>query len=468
MIEAAGYKIESLPYKDLIKVHDILYVDGPLLSHFKDEYGNDYLCYWVDYDNRTNRLLILKSTKRDLYNYLSGGISLRNLITQLESSFVFLVDQDVNEINTSVLMLNAYSLPEEYLPDERSFFTLGLPLFYDHYLKEYSYIEKLREKSYIFKLEPTDKVHDHTISTKEAGSFLIAITKSIDSYIDYTATSKLKDIIIDRSRLNKTINQIKQKASPRVTDSSYSSFNVSLAIDTLVLKSENKIIEDWQSNLIEGFRNDVLDVDYSNQEDALAIVDRFPDPETRKKIFDPIFKILENKDISLSVRSYNKSFERDYKKSRPGENFKKQVLPKQTIEEIIEEQEQKTRIVTAVFKLPEGGTFSDFRKKELIENLLFTQEGTQPIMPIPSPIIVGDRSINLIQPLECLLMIDPAGNIQLYNTKLDLQAEATNILEAIQSINIQFIKILEEHEYKPEYVDEKTQELDRLVGKRLE
>jgi len=464
MIKPVGYRIESLPYTDLVKVQDILYVDGPLLSHFKDEYDNDYLYYWVDYDEKENRLLIVKSTKKDLYNYLSGGISLRKLITQLDSTFVFLVDQDTNEVNVNVFMLNAYSLPEEYLPDERSFYTLGLPLFYDRYLKDYSYIEKLRERSYIFKLEPTDKVHDHTVSTNEAGSFLIAITKSIDSYIDYTATSKLKDIIIDRSRLNKTINRIKQKASPRVTDSSYSSFNVSLAIDTLVLKSENKHIEEWQNDLIEGYKNDVLDVDYSSQEDAIAIVERFPDPETRKKIFDPIFKILENQDVSLSVSSYNKSFERDYKRSRPAESFKTQVLPKQTIEDIIEAQEQKTRIVTAVFKLPAGGTFSDFRKKELIENLLFTQEGTQPIMPIPSPIVVDDRSINLIQPLECLLMIDPNGNIQLFNPKLDLQAESTNILEVIDQIKIQFIKIWDEHESKPDYVDEKTQELDRLVG----
>lgn len=465
MIKPAGYKIESLPYKDLVKVQDILYVDGPLLSHFKDEHDNDYLYYWVDYDSKLNRSLIVKSTKKDLYNYLSGGISLRKLITQLDSSFVFLVDQDANEVNVNVLMLNAYSLPEEYLPDERSFYTLGLPLFYDHYLKDYSYIEKLRERSYVFKLEPTDKVHDHTVSTKEAGSFLIAITKSIDSYIDYTATSKLKDVIIDRARLNKTINQLKQKASPRVTDSSYSSFNVSLAIDTLVFKSENKHIEEWQNDLIEGYKNDVLDVDFSSQEDAGIIVERFPDPETRKKIFDPIFKILENKDISLSVSSYNRGFERDYRRNRPGENFKTQVLPKQTIEDVIEAQEQKTRIITAVFKLPAGGTFSDFRKKELIENLLFTQEGTQPVMPIPSPIVVGDRSVSLIESFECLLMIDPKGNIQLFNPKLDLQAEANNILDAIESINIQFIKLLEQHEDKPDYVDEKTQELDRLIGK---
>jgi hypothetical protein len=464
MIKPAGYKIEALPYKDLTKVQDILYVDGPLLAHFKDDKDKDYLAYWVDYDEQTNRVLIFEASKRDIYNYLSGGISLRRLICQLDTSFVFLVDQDSNEINNDVLMLNAFSLPDEYLPDERSFYTLGLPVFYDHYLRSYSYIDLLRARSYIFKLEPTDNIHDHTVSTKEAGSFLISITKSIDSYIDYTATSKLKDIIIDRARLNKTINQIKQKASPRVADSCYDSFNVSLAIDNIVLKSEYKEIEEWQNGLIESYKNDVLDVDYSSQEDAIAIVERFPDAESRKKIFDPIFKILENRDVSLSVSSYNKSFERSYKKSRPGEKFKTQILPKQTIEDLLEAQEQKTRLVTAVFKLPEGGAISDFRKKELIENLLFTQEGNQPVMPIPSPIVGDGQSINLIQPLECLLMIDSRGYIQLFNSKLDLQADANNILDAIDLINEQFIGILNKHKANPEYVDEKTQELDRLTG----
>ncbi len=463
MIEIVGYKIESLPYNDLVKVHDILFVDGPLLTHYKGHNDKDYLFYWVDYNEDVNRILVFEISKSELYNYLSGGISLRMAICQLDSTFVFLIDQDVNGENKNVVMLNAFSLPDEYLPDEKSYYSLGLPLFYDRYLKAYDYINVLRSQSYIFKLEPTDNVHDHTVSTKEAGNFLIGITKSIDSYIDYTATAKLKDVIIDRSRLNKTINQIKQKASPRVADSSFSSFNVSIAIDNIVIKSEYKQIEDWQSSLIDNYKNDVLDVDYSSQEDAVAIVERFPDAESRKKIFDPIFKILENKDVSLSVSSYNKGFERSYKKSRPGEKFKTEVLPQQTVDDLLLEQQQKTQIVTAVFKLPAGGAFSDFRKKELIENLLFTQEGNQPTIPIPSPIVVGEQSVVLLRPLEFVLMIDSLGNIQLFNSKLDIQAESLNFLDAIEFVKQQFVELFNKHVSNPDYVDEKTQEIDKLT-----
>lgn len=466
MLTTAGYKIEDLPYKNLTKVQDILYADGPILTHYNDLKLDDFLSYWVDYNETFNRWLIFKTEKRSLYNYLSGGISLRTLIELLDSNFVFLIDEDNSGNILNVVMLNAYALPEDYLPDDRSFYTLGLPSFYDIYLVKNQYIERLRERSYIFTLEPTDEVHDRAVSSKEAGAFLIDITKSIESYIDLTAMDSLKNSIVDRAKLNKTINQLKQKVSPRIADTAYSSFQVSVAIDTVVLQPENEHIKNWKNELIEGYKNDVLDVDFTNIEDAKAIVNRFPDTESRKKIFDPLFKILCNKDISLSVTSYNKGFVRNYKRGRPTEHFKEQILPRISLEEYILAQEKRSQIVTAVFRLPQGVNLSEFKKKELIENLLFTQEGNQPTIPIQSPITVGDRLIELSVPLECTLMIDSVGNIQMFNTVLELQAEGNNMPEVIESIKRQFIDLVDFKNVNPNFIDEKTRELDKLLIKK--
>lgn len=463
MIGLAGYRIDRLPFEKLEKVQDILYADGPILSHYSTSRGKDILFYWVDFDEICNRWLTWETSKKDLFDYLSGGISLFQYLSERCPEYLFIIDIDANNQHKNAVMLNSYAIPEEYYPNEDSYFTLGLPTFYDYYLTDGSYISRLREHSYVFNLTPTDVVYATTIAAKEAGQFLLSITKSIESYIDVTATDKLKYQIGDRSRLNRTINQIKQKVSPRISDSVFGSFQVSIAIDTLTLPVGNKEIEKWGKEVVESYKNDVLDVDYTNEDDAAAIISRFPDAEVRKKIFDPIFRILENPAYSLKVTSYNNSFKRDYKKKRPGENFKVQILPQQSLEEILILQERKAKIVTAIFKLPQGGSISDLKKKELFENLLFTQEGTEPKIPITSPITSGEISINISRPLECTIRIDDNGNIVLSNVKLGLFAEGVDVKAVVELISQQFLELYNQHISNPEYVDEKMQELDRII-----
>ena len=54
MIQLRG--IESkFPTKDLRKVTDLIYFDGPFLSHYVSKSGDNYLSYWVDYNFFNNR-----------------------------------------------------------------------------------------------------------------------------------------------------------------------------------------------------------------------------------------------------------------------------------------------------------------------------------------------------------------------------------------------------------------------------
>jgi len=464
MNEVAGYKIDKLPYEALEKVQDILYADGPILTHYRNARGKNILFYWVDFNEVANRWLIWETNKKDLFDYLSGGISLFEYLNERCPEYLFIADMDNNEHVMATVMLDSFAIPEAYYPNENSYFTLGLPIFYDFYLSDGSYISRLRERSYVFNLKPNDVVHATTVAAKEAGQFLINITKSIESYVDITATDRLKNEIGDRGRLNRTISQLKQRTSPRIADTLFGSFEVSIAMDTVALSTGNAEIDDWSKDIITAYQNDVLDVDYSSEEDAVAIIDRFPDAESRKKIFDPIFKILENPAYSLTVSAFNSSFKKDYRKNKPAERFKEKVLPKQTIEEILNQQEQKAKLVTAIFRVPEGGSISDLRKKELLENLLFTQEGNQPTYPITSPIIAGDLVVITTSPIECALTVDNHNHIILAHTKLGLYAEGADMKEVVDAISRQFVELYQRHLDDPGYVDEKTQELDRLVS----
>lgn len=51
-----GIRIKNLPF-NLTKKGDILFADGPILSHFVSDDGNDYLMFWVDQDKESNRCL---------------------------------------------------------------------------------------------------------------------------------------------------------------------------------------------------------------------------------------------------------------------------------------------------------------------------------------------------------------------------------------------------------------------------
>jgi hypothetical protein len=52
-----GTALDKLPYKGLFKVSDLLYYEGPLLSHFRDSNDNHFFFYWVDVNEVYNRWL---------------------------------------------------------------------------------------------------------------------------------------------------------------------------------------------------------------------------------------------------------------------------------------------------------------------------------------------------------------------------------------------------------------------------
>ena len=50
-----GFSI-NFDFSKLIKVADLIYYDGPLLSHYVSNKGENYLFYWVDVDNEYNSI----------------------------------------------------------------------------------------------------------------------------------------------------------------------------------------------------------------------------------------------------------------------------------------------------------------------------------------------------------------------------------------------------------------------------
>jgi hypothetical protein len=72
--------LTALPMGGLRHVRDLIYFDGPLLSHFKHPKGDDYLYYWCDCDEQANRWMVLRVTETSILWLTSGRWTLDTVI----------------------------------------------------------------------------------------------------------------------------------------------------------------------------------------------------------------------------------------------------------------------------------------------------------------------------------------------------------------------------------------------------
>jgi len=111
-----GILLEKLPVKELHKVSDLIYYDGPLLSHFQSNNNENYLFFWTDVDDTFNRWLVVRVSIERLQAYLNGKLSFYNIITEPNDNFVYKVDIDADLNYHNVLMLFPEQIPQSYLP----------------------------------------------------------------------------------------------------------------------------------------------------------------------------------------------------------------------------------------------------------------------------------------------------------------------------------------------------------------
>jgi len=65
----SGFNIH-FDFGKLTKVSDLIYFDGPLLSHYMSSKGENYLFYWVDVDETYNRWMVVRTDIITIQQYL--------------------------------------------------------------------------------------------------------------------------------------------------------------------------------------------------------------------------------------------------------------------------------------------------------------------------------------------------------------------------------------------------------------
>ena len=115
--------IETLP--KLSKVRDLIYFDGPLLSHYQSENGENFLFYWIDSDETNNRWLIFRMSLSNIYKYVEKHISLHDIFTKNDNEIIYKVDIDNDLRYTNLSLVKIQELPLIYLPDPDSYYSFG-------------------------------------------------------------------------------------------------------------------------------------------------------------------------------------------------------------------------------------------------------------------------------------------------------------------------------------------------------
>ena len=117
-----GFDIK-FDFRKLIKIADLIYFDGPLLSHYMSEKGENYLFHWVDSDDKHNRWIVFRTDIISIQQYLEKKINLRSLTIEANDGFVYSVDIDDALDYSNIKAVPIAALPEDYIPTEKSFYT---------------------------------------------------------------------------------------------------------------------------------------------------------------------------------------------------------------------------------------------------------------------------------------------------------------------------------------------------------
>ncbi len=117
MIPMTGTKLEKFPLPQLNVVADLVYYDGPLLTLWEDDLKESYyFYYWCSVDDHHNRWLVFRVTERQIRGYLTGQLSLREVILNPVDRYYFLGDLDDDLEWQQVYLVMPDDLPKSYLP----------------------------------------------------------------------------------------------------------------------------------------------------------------------------------------------------------------------------------------------------------------------------------------------------------------------------------------------------------------
>ena len=109
-------------FSELEKVRDLMYFDGPLLTHFQNRHGEDFLFYWVDCDEKLNRWMVVRLDEASILRLVNRVVPIDFVIPKLcRDDFVVFIDTADNHATRASTLVAIQDIPQEYLPSEGAY-----------------------------------------------------------------------------------------------------------------------------------------------------------------------------------------------------------------------------------------------------------------------------------------------------------------------------------------------------------
>jgi hypothetical protein len=437
-----GNRISGLPYGNLKLVNELMaFNDNPVLLHLVNDKGEDVIAYWVEFGEGAIRWLYFGISKTELYLYLSKRVTLKYILENLAVQYVFLVDKGSSDETMNATMLSRYEIPSNYIPGESSFFIEDMSEYYQDYLHEIDYHQNLTEQSYIIRGTPSDRKHSTYLSAKDGAFILSSIVQSTEGYVGIQAKNKYQQKYTTQSRVNKAAKDLKNHLTPLITGAVIHSFEIWVSMDTITLNDLDDIGNELKREVLEGYKRDVLDIDFTSEVDAQIICEKY-NPVERKIIYGPIIDMLEDDSMDITISDKLKKIRNTGRPVKMSGKFKDLVLPPPTAAELIADKEKKKRLYNLVLSLDEGTDITRVSKKQILDNLLLFGNDIEQPFPIPSPLVAEGYVFKLKKPLNTLLKILEDGSYEIVNYEFKIDAKGTDIKIVKANVSGQFYNFI--------------------------
>ena len=106
----------------LVKVRDLINYETPLLSHFINDIGENYIFYWLDVDMLINKWLVFKTDINTINLYLNGNLTLYDLIKMAPDGYGYIIDIDNNSNYSNIEQIQIKNLDKSFFPSQDSFY----------------------------------------------------------------------------------------------------------------------------------------------------------------------------------------------------------------------------------------------------------------------------------------------------------------------------------------------------------
>ncbi|ALW86306.1 hypothetical protein AUC43_15180 [Hymenobacter sedentarius] len=426
---------------NLVKYGDLVAYDGPLLSHYVSyPRAKHYLFSWIDYDDTSNRWLVLEVSYRHLYDYLTDAKSLADIFEEPYNSKVIVLSTDTAGICSNALLVECEDLIADYIPEADSFYELAMPARYEQLFaaegSEISYaqhLQNLRAAAVRFRLAPFEARFASTLGINDIGGFLQRVTRSLKSYVevrflaDYRETySRIEYALTDLAKVLKGV-------EPRGVNNQFGSFEIDVAIDPLPQGEQNLPVEliTWQQQILQDYKRDVFDFSFYGDVRRPNSLSSADDLQMRA-IFLPIVQIANNQNYYVETQIEG---EKAYKRLAPvSAAVRKRILPVPPQPE--EDEAIRTELTSLLLELKEGQDPSTISMAQLRRALLAVNTGNQTSIIVSNFRSSENQLIEFSEPIE--VNVSRVGDFfQASYPPLDIAELGTNARAAMAAFHIQ-------------------------------